>query len=119
MMRRLQRLLDILSLAAGFVVIIVFLVEELSKDAYALSLAATANWLIWIIFLADFVVRWAREGTRAFWRAKTAKLDLAVVVLTSPFIELALASSDWLGGAGVLRLWRLAPRASRVVGRLS
>jgi hypothetical protein len=120
MMRRFQRILDRLSIAAGFAVIVVFLVEELSTDATALRVASATSWIIWLVFLADFVVRWTREGGRAFWKAPATKIDLAVVLLTSPVIELFAATlGGWLNRVGVFRLLRLAPRFFQLLGRLS
>lgn len=71
------------------------------------------NWLIWLAFLAELVTMLVVVPSRGRY-LRTHPLDLAIVVLTPPFLLQAIQGVRMLRLLRVLRLLRLAPLA-RVV----
>ena len=101
---RIARYFEILVLFAAIMVIPVVLIEEFGDSAEATRVATIGNWLIWSIFMAEYLVmvsivpdRW--QYTRKAW------LDLVIIVLSFPPLPMVLAT---------LRLVRLA-RLARVL----
>jgi hypothetical protein len=98
-----------LVLAATLALIPVLIVEADAKSESWQMCAEVANWLIWAIFAAELtavLVAASRKGAalRAHW------LDVAIVILTVPFLGEALA---WLRLARFIRLARFGV----IVGR--
>jgi voltage-gated potassium channel len=71
-------------------------------------LGETLNWMIWLAFLAEFVAMIALSPDRARYLLLNP-IDLAIVVLTPPFIGGAVQSIRVLRLLRVFRLLRLAP----------
>ena len=90
-------------LALALLVLPVVLVEESHAPAPLRSAAAVANWLIWLVFAAEllFVVAVAPRKRRAL---RAHRLELAIVVLTPPFLPRVFS---FLRAARMLRLLRL------------
>ena len=87
-------------------VIPVVLLEEESASETVRWAALVANWLIWVAFLGDFLLRWSAARFR--WaHLKTAWLDLTIVVLTIPISADILRGLLALRSLRVLRLLRL------------
>ena len=78
-------------------------------DAPSCATAARAiNWIIWVAFAAEFVLRWAAEiAAQSFPRR--AWFDLLLIVLTPPF-----GVPDAMQGIRSLRLLRLLRPDSRL-----
>jgi voltage-gated potassium channel len=77
------------------------------------TLGETLNWLIWLAFLAELAALLALTPNRVRYLLLNP-IDLAIVVLTPPFIGGAVQSIRALRLLRVFRLLRLAPLA-RVV----
>jgi voltage-gated potassium channel len=91
-------------LVLALLVIPVVLVEESSAPPGLKVAAAAVNWLIWIEFLTELLfVLWVAPRKLAALRAHW--LEVAIVVVTPPFVPRALAS---LRLARLVRLLRLA-----------
>jgi voltage-gated potassium channel len=73
-------------------------------------LGETLNWIIWLAFLAELVTMLALAPDRARYLLVNP-IDLAIVVLTPPFIGGAVQSIRALRLLRVFRLLRLAPLA--------
>lgn len=71
-------------------------------------LGETLNWLIWLAFLAELVTMLALAPNRARYLLLNP-IDLAIVVLTPPFIGGVVQSIRVLRLLRVFRLLRLAP----------
>lgn len=101
---RVSRVFEILVLFAALMVIPMVLIEEFFDSPEADRVAMIGNWMIWVIFVIEYLVmvwivpdRW--RYTRKAW------LDIAIIVLTFPPLPALLAT---------LRLARLA-RLARVL----
>ncbi len=101
---RIGRFFEILVLFAALMVIPMVLIEEYGDSEQALRVSTIGNWVIWVIFLTEYLVmvwivpnRW--QYTRKAW------LDIAIIILTFPPLPAMLAT---------LRLFRLA-RLARVL----
>jgi voltage-gated potassium channel len=70
------------------------------------SAAVVANWLIWLTFAAEVVVMLAVVSDRWDW-VKQHPLEVAIVVLTPPFMPAALQAARVLRVLRLLRLLRL------------
>ncbi len=74
------------------------------------TLGETLNWLIWLAFLAELVTMLLLTPNRARYLL-TNPIDLAIVVLTPPFLTSTVQSIRALRLLRVFRLLRLAPLA--------
>lgn len=85
--------------------------SDVSEPLHALG--ETLNWLIWLAFLAELAAMLALAPNRARYLLLNP-IDLAIVVLTPPFVGGAVQSIRVLRLLRAFRLLRLAPLA-RVV----
>ena len=81
-------------------VIPVIVMEDRATTPELREIAMAINWVIWIAFAAEFVLRWADDRTWSFPRK--AWFDLLLIVLTPPF-----AVPDAMQGIRSLRLLRV------------
>ncbi len=110
-LERLVRLLEWPLVVLALLVIPVLVMEERATTVEIRELAVFANWVIWIAFAAEFVVRWAADGTRSYPRK--AWFDLLLIAITPP-IGVPEAMQG-IRSLRVLRLLRLV-RAFAVAG---
>lgn len=101
--KRIERRFEIPIVVAALLVIPVIIIEQSTAQEPWTTLAVVANWLIWLLFLAEVVVMLAVVPDRWRW-ARTHPLELAIVVLTPPFLP---ASMQALRVFRLLRLLRL------------
>ena len=97
---RLERLFGWPLAFLSLLIIPALIIEDRAVNPAVRQVAAAVNWLIWIAFCADFIVRWGVTRRWAFLR--TAWFDLALIILTPPFLV-----PDTLQGARSLRALRL------------
>jgi voltage-gated potassium channel len=109
---RIARLFAIPVLIAALLVIPAIVIEQSNAGDPWKTLAAVLNWLIWLVFLAEFVTLLAVVPNRSAW-LRRHPLELAIVVLTPPFLPASLQAIRALRLLRVLRLVRLAPLARR------
>ena len=100
---RMARRFEVPILVAALLVIPVIAIEQSSVGEPWTSVAAVTNWLIWLAFLAEVVVMLAVVPERKSW-LRAHPLELAIVVLTPPFLP---ASLQALRVFRLLRLLRL------------
>ena len=110
---RWERRFEIPVLVAALLVIPVIAIEQSEAREPWRTLASALNWLIWLVFAAELVVMLAVVPNRWAW-LRRHPLDVAIVVLTPPFVPASLQV------ARVLRLLRLlrVVRAVRIARRL-
>lgn len=101
--KRIEQRFEIPILIAALLVVPVIAIEQSSLDEPWPTIAAVANWLIWLAFLAELVVMLAVVGDRWRW-VREHPLEVAIVVLTPPFLP---ASLQALRVFRLLRLLRL------------
>jgi voltage-gated potassium channel len=76
------------------------------------TLGGIVNWLIWLVFLAEVVTLITVVPKKSAW-LRQHPLELAIVVLTPPFLPASLQALRVFRLARLLRLMRLAPLARR------
>jgi voltage-gated potassium channel len=107
---RMERRFELPVLVAALLVIPVIAIQESHPGELLWTIADVANWLIWLVFAAELVAMLAVSPDRwALLRARP--LDVAIVVLTPPFLPAPMQA------ARVLRLLRLLRvfKAAKVV----
>lgn len=100
---RIERRFEAPILVAALLVVPVIAVEQSSLGEPWTTVAAVANWLIWLAFLAEVAVMLAVVSDRGRW-LREHPLEVAIVVLTPPFLP---ASLQALRVFRLLRLLRL------------
>ncbi len=99
---RMKRRLEIPVLLAALTVVPVIIIEEQSTSVAWMSVAFVINWLIWGIFLFEYLVMLRIVDDRRAYSRK-AWLDIVIIVFSFPALPALLAS------ARLLRLVRLGP----------
>jgi voltage-gated potassium channel len=84
----------------ALLVIPVLVMEDRATTPELREIAMAINWVIWIAFAAEFMLRWADDRTWSFPRKEW--FDLLLIVLTPPF-----AVPDAMQGIRSLRVLRL------------
>lgn len=110
---RVHTRLEPVVLAATLCLIPVFILEFDASGAWK-EAAFIANWVIWAVFLAEFVLILAvadrkMAALRAHW------LDVMVVVVTIPLFSKFLASVRFVRFARILRLLRATALVTRAI----
>jgi voltage-gated potassium channel len=100
---RVEQRFEVPILVAALLVIPVIAVEQSSLGEPWMTAATVANWLIWLAFAAEIVVMLAVVPDRGRW-LRDHPLEIAIVVLTPPFLP---ASLQALRVFRLLRLLRL------------
>jgi voltage-gated potassium channel len=88
--------------------------EDRATDPRLREAAHLLNWIVWVAFCAEFVIRWIARGSAKFLRE--AWFDLLLIVISPPF----LVPEYWQGlrsvrAVRIIRLLRLI-RAGAVAG---
>jgi voltage-gated potassium channel len=110
--RRIEAQLEPAVIVAALLVIPLIVIEESSLGQPWDAIAVALNWGTWLVFLGEALVMLGVVPNRRQW-IKQHPLDVAVVVLTPPFL-VAFAPIRLLRLLRLLRLVRLAPLARRL-----
>ncbi|MFG1777728.1 hypothetical protein ACGFIG_15015 [Micromonospora sp. NPDC049048] len=101
--------------ALGVLFLLLVLVQAVTHDEPLSTVLTVASWILWAVFVAEFVLRaWlARRCARQFWKQNWWQ----VIFLAVPFLRFARAAIALRAarGAGVIAA---AVRGSRSAGRL-
>src|SRR5450755_1785579 len=100
---RMERRFQIPTLIAALLVIPVIAIEELAVGEPLRTAGMIANWAIWLVFLTEVVSMLVVVDNRWRW-LRGHPLEVAIVVLTPPFLPAALQSAR---AFRLLRLLRL------------
>jgi voltage-gated potassium channel len=111
--KRWEQRFDWIILVAAALVIPVVVIEQTDPTEPLRTIAGVANWTIWLVFLAELVVMLAIVPNRWRW-LRDNPLDVAIVILTPPFLP---ATMQALRVFRLLRLLRLL-RTIKAVQRL-
>jgi hypothetical protein len=111
---RVEHVFEPVLFVLALLVVPVVLVEESDAPRSVRDAAAVANWVIWIGFAAELlliaaVARDLRSALRAHW------LELAIVVVTPPFLPRVLGTLRLARLVRLLRLVRLGLLGGRAV----
>jgi len=109
---RIAKRFDLPVLTAALLVVPVIVIEQSAWGNPWKTLAGVVNWLIWLVFLTEFVTLLAVVPNKSVW-LRRHPLELAIVVLTPPFLPRSLQALRIFRLARLLRLLRLAPLARR------
>lgn len=110
---RWQRRFELPVLVAALLVIPVIAVEQSDAGEPWRTTAAVGNWFIWLFFLAEAVVMLAVVRDRWRW-LRDHPLDVAIVLLTPPFMPSSLQAFRALRLLRLLRLLRAIQIARRL-----
>jgi len=104
--QRLRRYFEIPILIAALLVIPAILIEALATNPTIISVGQWLNWIIWVVFAAEFftlvtVAVDRRTFVRKSW------LEVAIVILTFPVIFIVASNFQMVGAARLARLLRL------------
>jgi voltage-gated potassium channel len=99
-------------IVAALLVIPVIVLEEAEVREPWSTVATVANWLIWLTFLAELVAMLSVVPDRRAW-LRQHPLEVAVVVLTPPFLPASLQAARVFR---LLRLLRLLLTLRRIQG---
>ena len=86
---RIARGFEVPILVAALLVTPVIAIEQSYVAEPWTTVAAVTNWLIWLAFLVEVVVRLAVVPDRRSW-LRAHPIELAIVVLTPPFLPASL-----------------------------
>jgi voltage-gated potassium channel len=100
---RMARRFQIPTLVAALLVIPVIAAEELNVTEPWRTVGTIANWTIWLVFLAEVVAMLRVVENRWEW-VREHPLEVAIVILTPPFLPASLQSAR---AFRLLRLFRL------------
>src|ERR1700730_3889229 len=89
---RMERRFQIPTLIAALLVIPVIAIEELSTGEPWRTAGVIANWTIWLVFFAEVVAMVRVVDNRWQW-LRGHPLEVAIVVLTPPFLPASLQSA--------------------------
>jgi voltage-gated potassium channel len=91
----------------------VIAVEETQAGEPLRTIAGAANWMIWAVFLAEVVLMLLIVPSKSQW-LREHPLDLAIVVLTPPFLPAGLQALRVFRLLRLLRLLRALQAARRL-----
>lgn len=111
--QRWARRFDWIVLVAAALVIPVVIIEQAETSGSVKTLAGIANWAIWLVFLAEVVFMLAIVPNRRRWLLDNP-LDVAIVVLTPPFLPAGLQAPRVFRLLRLLRLLRVLQAARRL-----
>ncbi len=111
--RQWERRFELPVIVAALLVIPVIAVEESDVGEPWRALAGAANWLIWLVFAIELVVMLVVTPRRWQW-LRRHPLEVAVVLLTPPFLPSSLQAARLLRLFRLLRLLRVARTAQRL-----
>ena len=100
-------------LVAAVLVVPVIVIEESEPGSPWEEIAAVGNWVIWSVFLVEVVAMLAVVPDRWRWLRENP-LDVAIVVLTPPFLPSSLQALRVLRLLRLLRLLRVIQAARRL-----
>jgi voltage-gated potassium channel len=108
---QLRRVLDPIVLVAALLVVPVIAIEQSSASHGWKSIATIANWLIWAVFAGELVAYLAVLRDQRLRWLRDHPLEVAIVVLTPPFLPASLQALRIFRLLRLLRLLRLAKLA--------
>lgn len=111
--RRVERAFEMPMLVAALLVIPVMVVEQTDRGEEWRTLAGVVNWGIWIAFTVELVVMLVVVRDRWAW-LRSHPLEVAIVVLTPPFLPASLQALRVFRLLRLLRLLRIAKLARRL-----
>jgi voltage-gated potassium channel len=111
--RRWERRFDWIILVAAALVIPVVVIEQADTNDRLRTVAGIANWAIWLVFLAEVIFMLSIVPNRRRWLLDNP-LDVAIVVLTPPFLPASLQALRVFRLLRLLRLLRVLQAARRL-----
>jgi voltage-gated potassium channel len=110
---RIAKRLELPVLVAALLVSPVIVIEQSNVSEGWKTLAGVLNWLIWLVFLAELLTLLTVVPNRWGW-LRRHPLEVAIVVLTPPFLPATLQALRVFRLFRLLRLLRVAPLTRRL-----
>jgi voltage-gated potassium channel len=110
---RWARRFDWILLVAAALVVPVVVIEQADPNATLETVAGVANWAIWLVFLFEVIFMLSVVPDRRRWLLDNP-LDVAIVVLTPPFLPASLQALRVFRLLRLLRLLRVLQAARRL-----
>jgi voltage-gated potassium channel len=104
---RIDRAFDVPMLVVALLVIPVLVIEESHVGPLAKTIADVLDWATWLAFVVEAAVMLAVVPSRRAW-LRTHPLEVAIVLLTAPFLPALLGALRILRLLRLLRVLRLA-----------
>jgi voltage-gated potassium channel len=111
--RRVAARFEVPVLVAALLVIPVIVIEESNVSDTWKTLGAILNWIIWVAFAVEVIVMLAVVPSKKRW-LRDNPLEVAIVVLTPPFLPASLQALRVFRLFRLLRLLRIARLGRRV-----
>jgi voltage-gated potassium channel len=111
--QRWARRFDWIVLVAAALVIPVVVIEQADPNDTLRTVAGIANWAIWLVFLTEVIFMLSVVPNRRRWLLDNP-LDVAIVVLTPPFLPASLQALRVFRLLRLLRLLRVLQAARRL-----
>jgi voltage-gated potassium channel len=111
--KRWVRRFDWIILVAAALVIPVVVIEQADSNDTLRTVAGITNWAIWLVFLAEVIFMLCIVPNRRRWLLDNP-LDVAIVVLTPPFLPASLQTLRVFRLLRLLRLLRVLQAARRL-----
>jgi voltage-gated potassium channel len=105
--------LEPIVMTAALAVIPVIVIEQSHFSQSWKTFGSALNWVIWVVFVSEFVVLLAVADSRSRW-LRQHPLELAIVLLTPPFLPATLQAARLLRLLRLLRLVRVLHLGRRV-----
>lgn len=109
-----ERRLQVPLLVAALLTIPAIIIEESNAAQPWATVGTVLNWAIWLAFLGEVVVMLRVVPDRGLW-LRDHPLDLAIVVLTPPFLPASLQAARVFRLLRLLRLMRAGTLARRLL----
>jgi voltage-gated potassium channel len=111
--RRWQSRFEIPVMLAALATLPVLIVEQNHPAQPWRALTSAANWAIWLVFAVELGVMMAVAPSPRRW-LRDSPMSIVIVLLTPPFLSVAIPQVRLLRVLRLLRLVRLAPMARRM-----
>jgi voltage-gated potassium channel len=111
---RMERRLELPLLLAALLTIPTIAIEQSSAGQPWDTIATGLNWTIWLSFVAEMVLMLRVSSDRGRW-LRAHPLDLAIVILTPPFLPASLQAARVFRLLRLLRLLMVAKLSRRLL----
>jgi voltage-gated potassium channel len=105
-----ERRLEPLAIGAALLVIPAIVLEQNAPSHLWRTIATATNWIIWSVFALELVVLLTLAKSRQHW-LRQHPLELAIVILSPPFLPASLQATRVLRLLRLVRLLRIAKLA--------
>jgi voltage-gated potassium channel len=109
---RFERFTDLPLAFLALLIVPALIIEDRTQNAYIREAASTVNWIVWLAFCAEYVIKlWLAPSRRI--HVRKAWFDLLIIVLSPPFlVPEAFQGARAVRAVRILRLLRFVRAAA-------